>query len=291
MNPVDRQHHVSAWLSSLSRRGLAAGTREKYGLGMDHFAAWWGDRPLTEVTRTEIETYLDDWHATDSPAASTQRLRIAALKSFFRFLEDREKVGRSPAERIESPKVRRDGEIQWLRGRDDDDVLRCAYSPNERIIVWLLRWTGMRVSEARSLRIRDVDLEAGSIRIRISKSDSGIRVVPIASELRLELERWFDRLRERGLYAAEAPVLCTEHGTPMLSQYIWRVVKRVGVRAGVKASPHTLRRTFGSHLLNQGMRLETVSKLLGHSDVRVTQAAYAQLEDSTVRDEFMRIVA
>jgi integrase/recombinase XerD len=68
-------------------------------------------------------------------------------------------------------------------------------------------------------------------------------------------------------------------------------VKRVGERAGVKVSPHTLRRTFGSHLLNEGMRLETVSKLLGHSDVRVTQKAYAQLEDSTVCDEFMRIIA
>jgi integrase/recombinase XerD len=291
MNPVDRHHHLSAWLGSLSRRGLARGTCEKYGLGRDHFTAWWGERPLTGVTRTDVETYLDQWHATDSPAASTQRLRLAALKSFFRFLEDRELINRSPAERIEPPKVRRDGEIQWLRSRDDGDVLACAYSPNERIIVWLLRWTGMRVSEARALRILDVDLEAGSIRVRVSKSDSGIRVIPIASELRLELERWFERLRERGLYVAEAPVLCTERGTPMVAQYVWRVVKRVGERAGVKASPHTLRRTFGSHLLNQGMRLETVSKLLGHSDVRVTQAAYAQLEDATVRDEFMQIVA
>jgi integrase/recombinase XerD len=291
MNPVKRHHHIGAWLSSLSRRGLAQGTCEKYGLGLDHFAAWWGDRPLIQATRTDVEMYLDEWHAADAPAASTQRLRLAALKSFFRFLEDRELIDRSPAERIEPPKVRRDGEIQWLRGREDDDVLHCAYSPNERIIVWLLRWTGMRVSEARSLRIRDVDLEAGSIRIRISKSDSGIRVVPIASELRLELERWFSRLREAGRFDAEAPVLCTENGTPMKAQYVWRVVKRVGKRAGVKVSPHTLRRTFGSHLLNKGMRLETVSKLLGHSDVRVTQAAYAHLEDSTVRDEFMRIVA
>ena len=63
---------------------------------------------------------------------------------------------------------------------------------------------------------------------------------------------------------------------------------------GYPRSPHLgpwPPRTFGSHLPNEGMRLETVSKLLGHSDVRVTQAAYAQLEDSTVRDEFMRIVA
>jgi site-specific recombinase XerD len=290
MTPVDRHHHVSAWLGSLSRKGLAPGTREKYGLGVDHFTAWWG-MPLTEATRSDIETYLDEWHATDSPAASTQRLRLAALNSFFRFLEDRELIDRSPAERIEPPKMRRDGEIKWLRGRDDAEMLAAAYSPNERIIVWLLRWTGMRSAEARSLQIRDVDLEGSSIRIRVSKSDSGLRVVPITPELRLELERWFDRLRTRGLYRPDAPVLSTEHGTPMLGQYIWRVVKRVAKRAGVEASPHTLRRTFGSHFLNEGMRLETVSKLLGHSNVSITQAAYAQLEDSTVRDEFMRFIA
>lgn len=149
----------------------------------------------------------------------------------------------------------------------------------------------MRVSEARAVRIRDVDLQAGTIRICVSKSDFGIRVVPLAAELRLELEQWFDRLRERGLYGTEAPVLRTEHGTPMKVQYIWRVVKRVGRAAGVKASPDTLRRTFGSHLLNEGMRLETVSKLRGHPDVRVTEGCYAQLEDSTEREEFMRIIA
>src|SRR5829696_1019475 len=109
MEAIDRHYHVKGWLGSLSRRGLAPGTCEKYGLGVDHFAAWWGDRPLTKVARTDVETYLDEWHASDAPAASSQRLRLAGLKSFFRFLEDRELVERSPAERIEPPKVRRDG--------------------------------------------------------------------------------------------------------------------------------------------------------------------------------------
>lgn len=125
----------------------------------------------------------------------------------------------------------------------------------------------------------------------MAKSYSGLRVVPMASELRVELERWFDRLGERGLYSPESPVLSTKGGTPMVPQYIWKVVKRVAKQAGVEASPHTLSRTFGSHLLNEGMRLETVSKLLGHSNVSTTQAAYAQLEDATVRDEFMRFIA
>jgi integrase/recombinase XerD len=76
----------------------------------------------------------------------------------------------------------------------------------------------------------------------------------------------------------------------MASQFVWRVVKRVGERAEVKISPHTLRRTFASHLLNKGARIEVVSKLLGHSDVRVTQAAYAELEDATTRAEFLRVL-
>ena len=80
----------------------------------------------------------------------------------------------------------------------------------------------------------------------------------------------------------------------MKPQFAWRVVKRVSERAEitrVRVSPHTLRRTFGSDLLNRGVRMEAVSKLLGHADVRVTQQAYAELLDQTVRDEVRRVLA
>ena len=85
----------------------------------------------------------------------------------------------------------------------------------------------------------------------------------------------------------------------MKPQFAWRVVKRVANRAGVRPnngasseiSPHTLRRTFGSHLLNKGVRLESVSKLLGHADTRVTEAAYAELLDETIRAEVRRAIA
>jgi integrase/recombinase XerD len=75
----------------------------------------------------------------------------------------------------------------------------------------------------------------------------------------------------------------------MKAQYIEAVLARVGERAGLarKLKPHTLRRTFGSHLLNRGMRLEVVSKLLGHASTSITEKAYARLEDATIRAEML----
>ena len=97
------------------------------------------------------------------------------------------------------------------------------------------------------------------------------------------------------------PLLVTKHGTPMAQQFVWRVVKRVSVRAGLRVveqrdrlsttvSPRTLRKTFGSHLLNEGMPLKSVSKLLGHQNTTITEQAYAELLDSTVETQFRAIV-
>lgn len=278
-----------AWLASLARQGMTHGTRIKYGAHVRHFLSWLGDRDLATVTRQDIEDYLDVWHAADGPAPGTIRVRLSALKSFFAYLEDRGLADRNPAQRVKPPKSPK-RPIEWLRQDEDNAVLECAATDIEAIIVWLLRWTGLRVGEATSLRVSDVDLTAGTIRVRRSKSDAGLRTIPIAPELEVELRRWLDTLKHRGLYRSDAPLLATCHGTPMASQFVWRVVKRVGERAEVKISPHTLRRTFASHLLNKGARIEVVSKLLGHSDVRVTQAAYAELEDATTRDEFLRVL-
>ncbi len=281
---------AQAWLASLARQGMAPGTRTKYGAHARLFLNWLGDRDVADVTRRDVEDYLDHWHAAAGPAPGTVRVRLSALKSFFAYLEDRGVIDRNPAARVKPPKSPKKP-IDWLRGDDDRAMLDAPITDIEAILVWLLRWTGLRVGEATSLLVSDVDFAAGTIRVRRSKSDAGLRTIPIAPELDIELRRWLDALRRRNLYRPDAPLLCTCHGTPMHGQFIWRVVRRVARRAGVSASPHTLRRTFASHLLNKGARIEVVSKLLGHSDVRVTQAAYAELEDATSRAEFLRVIA
>ena len=131
----------------------------------------------------------------------------------------------------------------------------------------LLRWSGLRVSEATGLRNSDLDLAAETLHVRSSKSDAGYRPVPILPCLRAELDSWRASTAAAGWYREDGPFLVTRRGTAWSSQYVQQLVARVGERAGLprRLTPHGLRRTYGSHLLNSGVRVEVVSRLLGHS--------------------------
>jgi integrase/recombinase XerD len=298
---------LDAYWARLGRDNAAAGTRTKYRQHVGAFLTWLGDRDPAAVQRAIVEEYLDAWYAKSSPAPATVAARIAALKSFYRYLEDRELLVtpeghelRNPVEKIKAPRRRRKSN-DWLGDDEDKALLSAKTTEQERIVVWLLRWSGLRVSEACGLLISDVDLKREELRVRESKSDSGQRSVPIVPELHVELRAWIDHLKRIDRYRANGPLLVTSNGTHMKTQFAWRLVKRVAHRAGVRVngdgdlatsiSPHTLRRTFGSHLLNHGVRLESVSKLLGHADTRVTEASYAEMLDETVRVEVLRAVS
>src|SRR5205823_4533223 len=134
-----------------------------------------------------------------------------------------------------------------------------------------------------------------------------------------ELQSWLDLLGSRGVTSPQGFVLSTKNGGAYKPTFVWRLVKRAGARADVRPvackcgsgrrsrhdrgcprtvsgenvsaiTPHTLRRTFGSYLLNRGLRLEVVSRLLGHSSTVVTERAYAELLAPTIRDEFLAVL-
>jgi integrase len=182
--------------------------------------------------------------------------------------------------RIEPP-PRDDRMGDWLRPDQDSRVLAATTTPLERMIVYLLRYTGLRVSEACALRWDDVRLddEKPWLAVTKSKTAAGRREIPLHPLLIPVLRTW--RGRCDGTY-----VFSTKHGTTMKPQFVWRVVKRVGERAGVPGlHPHSLRRTFGSTLINEGLRLEVISKLLGHSSTTITEKAYAELLAATIARE------
>jgi len=269
----------------MRREGMTDGTRDRYA---GHVLQLMTVHPDPRgCTRADLELYLDSLNV----EAGSLRVKTAALRKFFGYLEDRELLpGTNPAARLSLPKRRRRPN-DWLRSDEDAKVLRACVTPQERIVVALLRHAGLRVSEACALEVKDVDLERDEIRVTASKTDSGLRTVPIAAELHVELIAWL-AAKPSGRF-----LLATKHGTPMKPQFAWRLVKRVAHRADVRTLPkpalsqvscHTLRRTFGSDLLNRGVRIEVVSKLLGHADTRTTEQCYAELLDSTVRDEFHR---
>jgi integrase len=209
----------------------------------------------------------------------------------------------------------------FLRPVEDNALLECGSPAVERMVVWLLRWTGLRVSEACALKLEDIDLTPGreSILVRRSKTAAGVRTIPLVPCLVPEIEGWLATLGSRGLLSPQAHILATASGSAFKPTFVWRLVKRAGARAQVRPvdclcgsllrtrhergcprtttgenvseiTPHTLRRTFGSYLVNKGLRLEVVSRLLGHSSTVVTERAYAELLGTTVRDELFAIL-
>ncbi len=263
----------------------------------------WAERELHEIDAGSLELgFLSEWEAAfqdrngRAPALNSTRAVIQAVKSFYMFLD---RFGllvdadggliRNPALALELPVIPVKPELDWLRADEDEALLSCPMNAREDIIVFLLRMTGLRLGEALALTNRDVSVGEGSVTVTTSKTMAGLRSVPISPELRPHIERWLAFTRWEGFYRPDGAFLATRHGTPMKAQYVGPVVARVAERAGIarRVTPHTLRRTFGSDLVNRGVRLEVVSRLLGHASTSITEKCYARLEDTTVRAEML----
>jgi integrase/recombinase XerD len=319
IRPNTAHESVDAFLSYLKRRGRSIETLTKYRPYLDAFAEWAGDRSPASLTTADLDFgFLGAWGADFEerngrlPSPESFRGVIGALSGLYRFLsnygflvDERGRPAQNPALALEPPTIKRKPN-DWLRGGEDEALLELSMRAHEEILIWLLRWTGLRLGEALALRMFDVDLIEGVISVPDSKTDSGYRQVPIVPELRPRIIRWINYVKAAGVYRPNGPFLCTTvvrswrdrktgavhktvPGQAMKPQQVEAIVRRVGERAGIdgRLTPHRLRRTYGSYLLNHDVRLESVSKLLGHANTSITERAYAQLLDSTVKAEVL----
>jgi integrase len=144
--------------------------------------------------------------------------------------------------------------------------------------------TGLRIDEALTLINADVDLAAGRIGVRQSKSDAGYRSVPIAPELRPHIDAWLAFVKRRGGMSRGAFLVRATFAMKPRNVEHARADRRA-------RRPHAQARPFPAHLrsylLNRGVRLEVVSRLLGHANTAITERAYARLEDATIRTEML----
>jgi integrase len=328
---LSNQELLNAFESDLLQK-RSRGTARKYVPVVSAFLADIGEAPPGDLSLGDLHDYFDRWYrgfqATYGrpPAADTYRAQFTALKKFFRFLESRERLrdhaGADVPNRMAAiePPPRSHKAIDYLNPDERDALLGFRGEPHEEIIIWLLLEAGLRVGELVALTIGDVDLRTPgeeTLRVRKSKTPTGKRTIPLTYGLVLELTDWFQHLKATGRYGPNQPVLSTRTGGPVHTSWVWRVVKRVAAKAGVRPTPcacgtktvwghahlcprnvngenrskvtsHTLRRTFATNLLNEGMPMEGVSKLLGHTNVAITAEAYAELGDKRVLADFRR---
>ncbi len=281
----------------------SARTQKAYSAHMRQFATWLDGMGLYDVTRRQVRLYARYLQHTRTPtlASSSVKAHLAAITSFYEWLAYHdESAPPNPARDVIRPKVVH--ERQNILTNDElYDLLHTITNPRDHIQTWLLAYTGCRAGELQALKWRDVDFQHRLIHV-LGKGDKH-RTIPMHDALAPELERWRStqlRMAEANTKLAAAlsrqttaHVLLTRNGTPLPDHELWRSLKRRAAKAEVmlkpprrypsgqlapnrsEITPHTLRRTMATTLLQIGIELDAVADLLGHASVDTTRTHYA----------------
>jgi integrase/recombinase XerD len=226
----------------------------------------------------------------ESYASSSVARKVAAIKSFFHYLFARGMISRDPTADLDSPKVKK-RLPQTLSSEDVDRLLEAPRqkenpkSLRDTALLHLLYATGMRVTEAVSLKVDDVDLEGGLV--HCAGKDSHERDLPFDEETRSILAKYLANGRPHLVKDKDEAALFLNHrGQQLTRQGLWLIIKAYASQADLssKVTPHTLRHSFAAHKLHAGSELREVQQLLGHANISTTQI-YSQLAEDKNGEE------
>jgi integrase/recombinase XerD len=278
---LDTTIHV--FLSYLRvEKGLSQNTILAYGRDLkrfDEFLTVRKKNKIGAVDREDIVDFLSSLYKQKLDSRSVSRY-LVSLRSFFKYALMEELVRLDPTENLESPKIRQSLPT-YIR---KDDVDRLMEAPNigtpvglrDKAMLEVLYSTGLRVSELLNLRISDLDLRSGYVRC-IGKGDKE-RLVPIGRKAIAAVEAYLTGARPKFVRPGTPPqhsqiLLLTRVGRRLSRITIWKVLHDYGVKLGLRGclTPHKLRHSFATHLLEGGADLRSVQLMLGHADISTTQ--------------------
>ncbi len=258
-----------------TEKGLAANSLDSYRRDLARCGAFLDGRELRGVTCDTLRSYVDELRQKGLSNRSIAR-HITTLRGFFGFLQEQGEISGNPTELLASPKI---GSVlpKFLSTRAVNTLIETPpdASPaglRDRAMLDLLYATGLRVSELVALRIADVDESEGMVRV-IGKGNKQ-RLVPVGRAALASLAEYAGSQRAALLKGRVSPYLfVTTRGTRMTRQGFWKLLKKHGKSAGIfrALSPHVLRHTFATHLLEGGADLRAVQTMLGHADIGTTQ--------------------
>ncbi len=271
-----KERAVDSYLSYLQvERGLSANTVQAYRSDLEAFLSFLESRgrELEEVERRDLTDYLQSLYARLSPRSVTRK--VVSLRSFFRFLLLDGYLQHDPSETLESPRAWLSlpkhltaSEVEALLAAPD---VESRFGQRDRTMLEVLYATGLRVSELVNLRVDQVNLEAGFVRVMGKGSKE--RLVPLGDSAVCWLRRYLKGGRSLFKGNSNPHLFLSQQGGPMTRQNFWSIIKRLGRRIGIeeKLSPHVVRHSFATHLLENGADLRAVQLMLGHSDISTTQ--------------------
>jgi integrase/recombinase XerD len=257
-------------------RGLADNTIQSYSRDLLRFFQFLEGRkrsPL-QATQDDIMDYMSSLQKALSIRSCARNL--SALKMFFRFLVSEGKIEGSPARLLGTPKLPR--KLPAVLTRDEVDMLLSQPDPSnqrgqrDKAMLELLYATGLRVSELVGLQISNINLEAGFVRM-VGKG-SKERMVPMGTKALEVIKGYLSEARGKLLKSKSSSYLfLNSRGAGLTRQGFWKIIKKYGKKAGIRKeiTPHKLRHSFASHLLEGGADLRSVQVMLGHADISTTQ--------------------
>lgn len=278
---------LSEYLDFLEiEKGLSQNTIDAYRRDLGDFFDYYAELEIDKLQRTQINTYVRNLHEKEFSATSVTR-KIASLRGFFKWVCANELSPVNPTLTLEQPKVpQRLPKVMTMQ--EINEILNQDLSKIQRVMLELLYGCGLRVSELVNLKINDYDLKGKFL--ECTGKGSKDRIVPMGNKA---CEAVKDYLPERDFLVQKfnlktKQLLINEKGKNVTRQEVYTFIHEQGKKIHKAISPHTLRHSFATHLLENGADLRVVQELLGHSDVSTTQL-YTHISKKRLKEVYFAI--
>lgn len=255
-------------------RGYSDNTVKAYQKDLDQFLRLAKADKLKDIDRETIKTYLERLYDKGFSVSSAER-KLACLKSFFRYLVREDALQSDPTADIKLPKKAK----RLPKALSISETIKLISAPREKTYIALrnialleiLYATGMRASEAVGLNIGDINFEVSFI--KCFGKGSKERIVPVNKITLSAIREYLAKGRPEFPKKDKEALFVDKNGQRLTRQGLWLIIKKYVKQTGVKGktSPHTLRHSFATHLLEKGADLRSVQEMLGHADIATTQ--------------------
>jgi integrase/recombinase XerD len=282
---------IDSFLDSITvEKGLARNTIEAYSRDLNRLAIFLAARGVEEWSETRtihLRAFVSALHKRGLSDRSIARI-VVATRQFFRFLEKEALVRENPVPQFSGraaarklPHVLSGDEVGKLLGQPDP---KTALGLRDRAMLEILYAAGLRVSELISLLTHQINLDGNYLTVK--GKGSKVRAVPFGKKARESLQRYLMEVRAKFIRGrASAHLFVTRSGKAMTRQGFWKALKHHALAAGIekRVTPHTLRHSFATHLLEGGADLRSVQSMLGHADISTTEI-YTHLTRSHLKE-------
>ena len=271
---------------------LSDNTLQSYNRDLQQFREYLSEIGVryTHVHEEHIKKYVEELEKMGKKSSTISR-NIASIRSFFQFLARKGKISKDPTETIQSPKIEKRvpsvltaQEVELLLEQPKDVDLK---GTRDKAMLEFAYATGMRVTEIISLNVEDVNLEEEYV---VCKNATRERTIPLGKMCKKALEEYLNDARNAMIKSDDEKALFVNvNGKRLTRQGFWKIIKYYKEQAHIDKdiTPHVLRHSFATHLLQNGADLKSIQTMLGHSDILSTQV-YMQFQDESLKNIYKK---